>query len=88
MNFSFLLIPIYLCKLYDLVACLSVISFIYLEDLMRFMREDEALKAMRPFEGANENKGISKRALKNWVVSQIISILHPFLWDLIIRSKY
>ncbi|CAI9758020.1 unnamed protein product [Fraxinus pennsylvanica] len=44
-------------------------KFIYLEDLMRFMREDEALKAMRLFEGANENKGISKRALKNWVVN-------------------
>ncbi|CAI9753365.1 unnamed protein product [Fraxinus pennsylvanica] len=44
-------------------------KFIYQEDLMRFMREDEVLKAMRLFEGANENKGISKRALKNWVVN-------------------
>ncbi|CAA2986613.1 mechanosensitive ion channel 6-like [Olea europaea subsp. europaea] len=44
-------------------------KFIYQKDLMRFMREDEALKAMRLFEGANENKGISKRALKNWVVN-------------------
>ncbi|CAI9758017.1 unnamed protein product [Fraxinus pennsylvanica] len=44
-------------------------EFIYLEDLMRFMREDEALKTTRLFEGANENKGISKRALKIWVVN-------------------
>lgn len=36
---------------------------------MRFMREDEALKTMCLFEGANEGKGISKRALKNWVVN-------------------
>lgn len=36
---------------------------------MRFMREDEALKTMQLFEGGTEAKGISKRALKNWVVS-------------------
>ncbi|KAK2974868.1 hypothetical protein RJ640_020783 [Escallonia rubra] len=42
---------------------------IYLEDLMRFMRDDEATKAIRLFEGASENKGISKRALKIWVVN-------------------
>ncbi|KAM7521269.1 hypothetical protein LguiB_020231 [Lonicera macranthoides] len=42
---------------------------IYLEDLMRFMREDEASKTLRLFEGASESKGISKRALKNWVVN-------------------
>ncbi|KAL5984065.1 hypothetical protein ACLOJK_018167 [Asimina triloba] len=39
------------------------------EDLMRFMREDEALKTLSLFEGASENKRISKSALKNWVVS-------------------
>ncbi|CDP07335.1 unnamed protein product [Coffea canephora] len=44
-------------------------KYIHLEDLMRFMREDEALKTMRLFEGTNEGKGISKRALKNWVVN-------------------
>lgn len=44
---------------------------IYLEDVMRFMREDEALKTVRLLEGegAPESKGISKRALKNWVVN-------------------
>ncbi|CAK9180369.1 unnamed protein product [Ilex paraguariensis] len=36
---------------------------------MRFMREDEALKTIHLFEGASESKGISKRALKNWVVN-------------------
>ncbi|KAI3776512.1 hypothetical protein L1987_46297 [Smallanthus sonchifolius] len=42
---------------------------IYLEDLMRFLREDEALKAIRLFDGESETKGISKGALKNWVVN-------------------
>ncbi|CAK9178370.1 unnamed protein product [Ilex paraguariensis] len=40
---------------------------IYLNDLMRFMRDDEALKTLHLFEGASESKGISKRVLKNWV---------------------
>ncbi|GAB2300424.1 hypothetical protein Dimus_034467 [Dionaea muscipula] len=42
---------------------------IYLEDLMRFMREDEAARTMRAIEGSAESKGISKIALKNWVVN-------------------
>ncbi|XP_060199885.1 mechanosensitive ion channel protein 6-like [Lycium barbarum] len=44
-------------------------KFIYLEDIMRFMREDEALKTMQLFEGGSEAKGISKRTLKNWMVN-------------------
>ncbi|XP_065861618.1 mechanosensitive ion channel protein 6-like [Euphorbia lathyris] len=43
--------------------------YIYLEDIMRFMLEDEALKAMNLFEGASESKKISKSCLKNWVVN-------------------
>ncbi|KAM5562631.1 mechanosensitive ion channel protein 6-like [Rosa sericea] len=42
---------------------------IYLEDLLRFMQEDEALKTMSLFEGASESKKISKTSLKNWVVN-------------------
>ncbi|KAJ9153458.1 hypothetical protein P3X46_026893 [Hevea brasiliensis] len=42
---------------------------IYLEDIMRFMQEDEALKTMGLFEGASESKKISKSCLKNWVVN-------------------
>ncbi|KAL4577912.1 hypothetical protein LXL04_014027 [Taraxacum kok-saghyz] len=42
---------------------------IYLEDLERFLRGDEALKTIRLFDLANENQGISKRALKTWVVN-------------------
>ncbi|KAI3724543.1 hypothetical protein L2E82_36324 [Cichorium intybus] len=42
---------------------------IYLEDLMRFLREDEALKAIRLFDSESETKGISKGLLKNWVVN-------------------
>ncbi|KAI3464759.1 hypothetical protein Pfo_021422 [Paulownia fortunei] len=44
-------------------------KYIYQEDLMRFMREDEVLKTMRLFEDGSEQKGISKKALKNWVVN-------------------
>ncbi|CAO2813348.1 unnamed protein product [Amaranthus hypochondriacus] len=42
--------------------------YIYLDDIMRFMREDEALKTMSLFEGAIETERISKKALKNWLV--------------------
>ncbi|KAK9129353.1 hypothetical protein Sjap_009840 [Stephania japonica] len=45
-------------------------KYICLDDLMRFMREDEAMKTMSLFEGASENNNrISKSALKNWVVN-------------------
>lgn len=44
-------------------------KYIYQEDLMQFMREDEALKTIGFFEGASDSKGISRRALKNWVVN-------------------
>ncbi|GAB2218072.1 hypothetical protein Droror1_Dr00001289 [Drosera rotundifolia] len=43
--------------------------YIYLENLMRFMQEDKALKTMSLFEGASETERISKSALKNWVVN-------------------
>ncbi|KAH9655022.1 Mechanosensitive ion channel protein 6 [Citrus sinensis] len=42
---------------------------IYLEDLMRFMQEEEAVKTMSLFEGSKENGRISKSSLKNWVVN-------------------
>ncbi|XP_062219859.1 mechanosensitive ion channel protein 6-like [Phragmites australis] len=44
-------------------------KYIYLSDLMRFMRQEEAIKAMDLFEGAQENNRVSKRSLKNWVVN-------------------
>ncbi|GAV86603.1 MS_channel domain-containing protein [Cephalotus follicularis] len=44
-------------------------KYIYLEDLLRFMREDEALKTMSLFEGASDSRRISKSSLKNWVVN-------------------
>ncbi|XP_027937145.1 mechanosensitive ion channel protein 6-like [Vigna unguiculata] len=43
--------------------------FIYPDDLMRFMQEDEAAKTMNLFEGASDSGKISKAALKNWVVN-------------------
>ncbi|XP_030449630.2 mechanosensitive ion channel protein 6-like [Syzygium oleosum] len=42
---------------------------IYIEDLMRFMPEDEVVKTMSLFEGASESHKISKSCLKNWVVN-------------------
>ncbi|KAL9668630.1 hypothetical protein QQ045_006168 [Rhodiola kirilowii] len=44
-------------------------KYIYLEDLMRFMPEDEAYRTLSLFEGADERMRISKSCLKNWVVS-------------------
>ncbi|KAI3730312.1 hypothetical protein L1987_61481 [Smallanthus sonchifolius] len=44
-------------------------KYIYLEDLMRLLRNDEALKIVRLFDEASETKGISKQALKRWVVN-------------------
>ncbi|RCV07699.1 hypothetical protein SEVIR_1G271000v4 [Setaria viridis] len=44
-------------------------KYIYLSDLMRFMRREEAIKAMDLFEGAQEHNRVSKRSLKNWVVN-------------------
>jgi len=43
---------------------------------MRFLREDEGCRTMRLMEGSadtsGQSKGISKRALKNWVVSRVL----------------
>ncbi|KAL9317036.1 hypothetical protein ACSQ67_013553 [Phaseolus vulgaris] len=43
--------------------------YIYPDDLMRFMQEDEAAKTMNLFEGASDSGRIGKGALKNWVVN-------------------
>lgn len=60
---------------------------------MRFMREDEALKTLHLFEEGTEEKGINKRALKNWVVSNFIMdlidyMLHLFLSKVPIQQNY
>ncbi|KAK6118842.1 hypothetical protein DH2020_047409 [Rehmannia glutinosa] len=55
-------------KIFDNVARPGS-KHIYQEDLMRFMREDEVLRSMRLFDDGSEQKGISKKALKNWVVN-------------------
>ncbi|KAK1559431.1 hypothetical protein Q3G72_014435 [Acer saccharum] len=44
-------------------------KYIYFDDLLRFMEEDEAFKTMSLFEGAAEHRRISKSSLKNWVVN-------------------
>lgn len=47
---------------------MSSVRYIYIEDLMRFMPEDEASMTMNLFEGASESHRIKKSSLKNWVV--------------------
>ncbi|KAL7607014.1 mechanosensitive ion channel protein 6 [Lactuca sativa] len=44
-------------------------KYIYLEDLMRFLREDEAIKTMSLLVASPEEERVGKRALKNWVVN-------------------
>ncbi|KAK6115184.1 hypothetical protein DH2020_007453 [Rehmannia glutinosa] len=55
-------------KIFDNVA-MPGSKHIYQKDLMRFIREDEVLRTMHLFEDGSEQKGISKKALKNWVVN-------------------
>ncbi|CAL5429829.1 unnamed protein product [Camellia sinensis] len=47
----------------------SNFEFIYLEDVLRFMLEDEALKTMSLLGGSPESEKISQSSLKNWVVN-------------------
>ncbi|XP_023642082.1 mechanosensitive ion channel protein 5 [Capsella rubella] len=42
--------------------------YIYLEDFLRFLCEEESERAMALFEGVSESHKISKSCLKNWVV--------------------
>jgi len=44
-------------------------KYIGLEDLMRFLLEEEAVKAMGLFEGTQDSNRVTKAALKNWAVS-------------------
>ncbi|XP_050367448.1 mechanosensitive ion channel protein 6-like isoform X2 [Argentina anserina] len=44
-------------------------KYICMEDLLRFMGEEEALKTMSLFEGSSETRRIRKTSLKNWVVN-------------------
>ncbi|KAI6701006.1 hypothetical protein NL676_015330 [Syzygium grande] len=44
-------------------------KYISLEDLLRFMKEDDAWKVIDQFEAAAERKRISKSSLKNWLVN-------------------
>ncbi|XP_059653901.1 mechanosensitive ion channel protein 6-like [Cornus florida] len=44
-------------------------KYIYLEDLMHFMKEDEALETLNLLGGSSRSEKISKSALKSWVVN-------------------
>lgn len=45
-----------------------VCRYIYLIDLMRFLRQDQALKTMSLLVGSPGDEKVSKGALKTWVV--------------------
>ncbi|XP_057769182.1 mechanosensitive ion channel protein 6-like [Salvia miltiorrhiza] len=47
-------------------------KYIYLEDLMRFLPEQDALKTLNAVEGSTEADKISKASLKSWVVNAFI----------------
>ncbi|KAL1554476.1 mechanosensitive ion channel protein 6-like [Salvia divinorum] len=47
-------------------------KYIYLEDLMRFLPEQDALKTLNAVEGSTESDRISKASLKSWVVNAFI----------------
>lgn len=47
---------------------------IYQDDLMQFMRDDEALMIISHFKGASGRKGISMKQLNNWM------IIYRFVW--------
>lgn len=56
---------------------LDICRYIYLEDLLRFLPEQDALKTLNAVEGSNEAEKISKASLKSWVVNILfISLLH------------
>lgn len=55
-----------------------VCRHIYLNDLMRFLREDQAVKTMSLLVGSPGDEKVSKGALKAWVVrSSIKKPQHP-----------
>ncbi|XP_078156194.1 mechanosensitive ion channel protein 5-like [Carex rostrata] len=43
-------------------------TYIYLSDLLRFMKREEALQTMCLFEGGEEKNRICKKSLKSWVI--------------------
>ncbi|KDP36863.1 hypothetical protein JCGZ_08154 [Jatropha curcas] len=44
-------------------------QYIFLDDMMRFMGKEEALRAMNQFGATTENEGISKLSLNSWLVN-------------------
>ncbi|KAJ9553957.1 hypothetical protein OSB04_018002 [Centaurea solstitialis] len=44
-------------------------KYIHLEDLRRFLPDDEASTTIQLFDESSETRGVSKRVLKNWVVN-------------------
>ncbi|KAJ0788331.1 putative mechanosensitive ion channel MscS, LSM domain superfamily [Helianthus annuus] len=53
---------------WQLPACRKWL-YIYLDDLMRFLRKDEAVKTMSLLVASSEDERVDRTALNNWVVS-------------------
>lgn len=52
------------------MATIGIVDYRYIteDDLMRFMPEEDAIRALPLFDGAMETGKITKKALKTWVV--------------------
>ncbi|XP_065880823.1 mechanosensitive ion channel protein 6-like [Euphorbia lathyris] len=44
-------------------------QYIFLDDMMRFMAKEDALRALHHFGAARENEGITKNSLNTWLVN-------------------
>lgn len=60
----------------DQYTLFNPVRFIYIEDLLRFLGEEEALKVFHIVEGSAESERICKASLKSWVVWINISTWH------------
>lgn len=50
--------------------------YIYKEDLLRFMREEEVVNVLPMFAGAAETGQIKKSSLRNWVVRFSVCLIY------------
>ncbi|KAF4388485.1 hypothetical protein F8388_012462, partial [Cannabis sativa] len=56
----------------EIFANVAKFGYIYLEDLMKFMNKEEAIRTMHVFGATSElNEGITKMVLKEWVVNAL-----------------
>lgn len=79
---------LHLCRnVGSLHSCLAKVEFMgtvdcrYIteDDLIRFMPEEDAIRALALFDGAMETGKITKKALKSWVVRAVCLLDMPRL---------